>query len=103
DGGEAVDGFAVGGEGFACPFGGAVDVPVSQRHDGEGESGFAGAHGAAIGAIRTGGESEDFLRVFGGVRVVAGDAVAVHGVEVPLGGVDDEVAFRARGVLVIFE
>lgn len=40
------------------------------------------------------------MGVFGCAGVVAADAVAVHRVEVPFGGVDDEVVFWPGGVLV---
>lgn len=51
DHGEAVDGFAVGAECLACPVGGGIDVSGAEGDDGEGESGFGGAHGASVGAV----------------------------------------------------
>lgn len=65
--------------------------------DGEGEAGFAGAHGAAVGAVWPGGEPDDFVGVVGGADVVVGNTAAVHGLEVPLGGV------VVSGVLVFAE
>lgn len=97
DGGEAVDRSAVDTECLTRPFGGTVNVAVSEGHDGEGEPGFAGAPGAAIGTVGAAGEPEDFLGVLGGAGVVMGDAVAVRGVEVPFGGVDDEMVSGCAG------